>query len=59
MRGVYDNHVYRAQTPEDAISIINDILGKEFEHKLENYFQKEYYDKLPALITKCIDGGEQ
>ena len=57
--GIYDQYVHLAQTPEHALSIVKDILNSEFEYTLESYFQKEYYDKLPALIQRSIDGGKQ
>ena len=57
--GVYDQYVYLAQTPEHALDIAKNILNSKFDHSLENYFQKEYYDKLPALIQQSLNGGKQ
>ena len=57
--GIYDQYVHLAQTPEHALSIVNHILNCDFNYTLESYFQKEYYDKLPELIQRSIDGGKQ
>ena len=49
-KGIYDEYVYLADSLEEAVQIVKEIYNKKFDHKLEPYFQKEYYDKLPDIF---------
>lgn len=52
-KGIYDEYVYLADDLEDAYQLANKIYEKQLTHKLEPYFEREYYDKLPALFEEC------
>ena len=47
-KGIYDSHIFAADSLNQAELIANDLLGKELAHKLDNYFDREYYKKLKA-----------
>ena len=47
-KGIYDSHIFAADSLKHAELIANDLLGKELAHKLDNYFDREYYKKLKA-----------
>lgn len=53
--GIYDDYVYLADSPNHALQIAKCILKKQFDHKLQPYFEKEYYDKLPELFIKATE----
>lgn len=54
-RGVYDDYVYVSDSLDEAYKTAKHILNIQFDHKLYPYFEKEYYDKLPALIHNYIE----
>lgn len=47
--GIYDGYIYLADSLEDAYSLAEQVLLREFEYSLEPYFKKEYYDQLREL----------
>lgn len=50
-KGVYDSHVYLAEDLDDAYKMAKDILARDIEYKLEPYFEREFYDRLPKLFA--------
>lgn len=48
--GVYDDYVYPADSLESAYEIAERIYRKQLTNEPEPYFEKEYYDKLPAVF---------
>lgn len=54
-KGIYDDYVYLAEDLNQAYEIAKALYTKELNHKLEPYFEKEYYEKLPTLLKKCAD----
>ncbi len=52
--GVYDNHVFVAKNLDEAYNMAIQILSKETDYKLESYFEREYYDKLPQLFQNIV-----
>lgn len=51
-QGVYDDYVHVASDLDDAFRLAKETLQKSLSHKLEPYFEKEYYDKLPKLFEQ-------
>lgn len=49
-KGVYDSHVWLAEDLNDAYQKAVEILGSDINYKLEPYFEREYYDKLPQIF---------
>ncbi len=45
-KGIYDDHVYLAQSLDEAFETTKAILEKNITHKLDPYFEVEYYDRL-------------
>ena len=54
-KDVYDEYVYIADDLDDAFNIAKKLYVKEFKYKLNPYFEKEYYDKLPSLFEKEVN----
>lgn len=52
--GIYDDYVHVADTLEDAFIKAEEISNKQLSYELEDYFEKKYYDNLPALFQKHI-----
>lgn len=50
--GVYDDYVYLANDLTEAYEIAQIIYDKELSYKLEPYFEKQFYDKLPAILNE-------
>ena len=48
--GVYDDYVYLSNDLDEAYKYIVELYSKEFDSKLEPYFEKNYYDDLPAMF---------
>lgn len=44
---VYDEYVYLADNLADAFVLAKQVLEKALSNRLDPYFEKEYYDKLP------------
>ena len=55
-KGVYDDYVFLAKDLDDAYSLAEELLRKEFTHKMEPYFNLKYYNKLKTYFNKVIDG---
>ncbi len=53
-KGLYDDYAVFAENLDAAKTEALAMLNKNLDHKMNNYFQREYYDKLKALIS-----GEQ
>lgn len=53
-RGIYDDYVYVADSLDDAFEMSKKFLKKELSHKIEPYFEKEYYSQLPHLFKKIV-----
>ena len=49
-KGVYDDYVYLADSLDEAEVLARELLNKKLSNKLEPYFEREYYDKLPELL---------
>lgn len=49
-KGIYDDYVYVAKNLDDAYNIYKELKKKKFSHKLEPYFQENYYSKLISYI---------
>ena len=52
--GIYDEHVFLAESLEDAYMLAEKILQNEPGHKLTPCFEREYYDKLPCLFEESV-----
>lgn len=50
--GIYDEYVYLAEDLDDAFKLAKEILSKNLSHKIDPYFEREYYDKLPELFER-------
>lgn len=53
-RGVYDDYVYLAETLDEAYELAKKLLSASLTNRLLPYFEKNYYDKLPAILEKTI-----
>lgn len=53
-KGVYDDHVHLAESLEEAHEMVKKLFSAKLKRKLEPYFEKEYYDKLPELFDKVM-----
>lgn len=53
-KGIYDDYVYLADTLKDAYALAQNIVSQEITHKLEPFFEEEYYDKLPEKFCRTI-----
>lgn len=53
-KGIYDEHVFLAGSLDEACEMCKKIYNSDRTHKLEPYFEKEYYDKLPAIFEEKI-----
>lgn len=53
-KGVYDEYVYLASDLDDAYRLAGEILTIPVSHRLEPYFESEYYDKLPDLFNRVL-----
>ncbi|MFZ5986467.1 MAG: polysaccharide pyruvyl transferase family protein [Bacillota bacterium] len=51
-KGVYDNCVYYARSLEDAYKKACEILQRECEYNIDDYFDKNYYQKLYLIIER-------
>ncbi|PYG86556.1 exopolysaccharide biosynthesis predicted pyruvyl transferase EpsI [Ruminiclostridium sufflavum DSM 19573] len=51
-KGVYDDYVYFAGTLEEAYEIACKLIKKEYHYHIEDYFDKNYYQKLYSLLEK-------
>ncbi len=49
-KGVYDAYVSLAGSLEEAEQMAKNSLQKEYSHQLDNYFDREYYQKLKQLL---------
>lgn len=49
--GIYDEHVYVASSLNEAYEIWQKIKRKSISHKMQDYFEIEYYDKLKGLLS--------
>lgn len=49
-KGIYDDYVFRTESLDDVVSILETIMGKSYQYKLKPYFKEMYYDKLKSLI---------
>ncbi len=49
-RGVYDDYVFLADNLEEAYQLADQLCHKDLSYDLKPYFEREYYDKLPALL---------
>lgn len=56
-KGIYDSHVYLAESLEEAFDITKTALSKNTDYKLKPYFEAEYYDKLPQKLNETIKTG--
>ena len=54
-RDIYDDYVYVADSLEEAYALVKQVLHKPPDYKLQPYFEKEYYDKLPAIFESAIN----
>ncbi len=50
-KGVCDDYAAFAENLDAAKAEAQAMLNKNLDHKMDNYFQREYYDKLKALIS--------
>ena len=53
-KGIYDDYVFLAEDLEEAYYIAEKILKGFAYHRLEPYFEKHYYDKLPLLFKEKV-----
>lgn len=53
-KGIYDSHVFLANSLDEAYEISKSICAREDYYKLDPYFEKEYYDKLPTIYEEKI-----
>lgn len=51
-KGIYDEYVYLADNLEEAYEIAKKIYNKNFNYKLESYFEEKYYNQLLNLVKK-------
>ena len=58
-RGVYDDRVYTAETLDDVEPILRKILQNPPQGKTDDYFERNYYRKLKALIESSIFAKEE
>lgn len=58
-RGVYDDRVYTAETLDDVEPILRKILQNPPQGKTDDYFERNYYRKLKALIESSILAKEE
>lgn len=54
-KGIYDEHVYVAESLNHAYELAKDILNSEEKSPLISYFDTEYYQKLKGIITQKIE----
>ncbi len=54
-KGVYSNYVYVAEDLDDAYVLAKKILAKDLSHRLDTYFENEYYDKLKGDYEGCTN----
>ena len=54
-KGVYDDYVYFARTLEEAYEMACMIIEKEYHYHIEDYFDKNYYQKLYSVLEKEAD----
>lgn len=48
---IYNGYIYVADTLEDAYLLVKKILLSNYNYCLSPYFERQYYDKLPELIS--------
>lgn len=53
-KGVYDDHVYLAQSLEHAFDLAKEILSRRCRHELSPFFDTQYYGKLRMLIEETV-----
>lgn len=53
-KGVYDDYVHVAIDIDDAFRLTKEVIGKPLNHKLEPFFEREYYDELLELFEQLI-----
>lgn len=53
-KGVYDDYVFLADSLEDAYVLSEKILHSDRSHKLQPYFEQEFYDKLPEMFAQKV-----
>lgn len=51
-KGIYDNHVYVANSLEHAYELAKVLYHARISHKLQPYFETNYYDRLPDLFAQ-------
>lgn len=51
-KGVYDDYVFLASDLDDAYEKAKQIYAKPLSNKLEPYFERNYYDKLPEIFEE-------
>jgi len=58
-KGVYPKHIYFAENLEKAYEFVKEIINEDkCSHKLDDYFDREYYQKLYNLIDgSSINNG--
>jgi exopolysaccharide biosynthesis predicted pyruvyltransferase EpsI len=54
-RGVCDDYAYFAENLEEAYQMACNIMKKEYQYHIEDYFDKNYYQKLYSVLEKGAD----
>lgn len=49
-RGVYDDYVYHAETPQEVEALVASVMGKTFTYALTEHFDSTYYKQLKAKM---------
>lgn len=53
-KGVYDDYVYVANDLDEAYEIAAEVYKKDLSHRLEPYFKRKFYDKLPEIFEEKV-----
>lgn len=54
-KGVYDDYVYFAKTLDEVYEMACEVMDKHYEYQLDDYFDKNYYQKLYSILEKGAD----
>lgn len=54
-RGIYNQHVFVADSLEEAYKLAKEIYQNPPKYQLNKYFEEEFYDKLPAMFSESIE----
>lgn len=52
--GIYDDHVHVVSSLEQAYELARELYHAQLPHKLQPYFETNYYDRLPGLLSQAM-----